>query len=144
MTDTVFREATKPSPEPTKKDKTLSDTKIPSSDVEIEAPYLDYETINKKPYLADHFELGDTWDDPAGGFPKELSIIEGYIENEIKSGKIGNDISSAKEILKLAEKMTNTKKETRMTVKIPIIAEYMKFLMKVDKVKFNAQRYGTH
>ena len=108
----------------------------------VEPPYLDYETVNGRPYLVDHFKLDDHWQEPLGGYPKELAIIDGYISSQIKEGKTGNDVASAKEILKQAEKITNTRKETRSVIKLGILAEYMKFLMEADKIKFDAQRYA--
>jgi len=142
MPDTVFRtQAPEPAPEAPKA-KEPGDTKVPGGLVDIESPYLDYEAINGQPYLVEHYKLGDTWQEPVGGFPEELSVIQDYVENEIKTGKMGNDVTSVKNLLKKAEKMTNTKEETRLTVKLPIIAAYMKFLMEEDKIKFNAQRYA--
>lgn len=143
-TDAVFREASKPAEPKAETKKAPSDSKVPASPVDVEAPYTDYEIVNGKPYLVEHFNLDDHWQEPVAGYPNEISIIQDYIENEIKSGNMGNDITSAKEVLKKAEKMTNMQKETRMTIKIPIIAEYMKFLMEADKVKFNAKRYATN
>lgn len=144
MPSTVFREAT-PAAEPTaKKPSGPVDTKVSGDTTNVEAPFTDYETVNGIPYLVEHFEIGDTWQEPVGGFPEELAIIGDYIESEIKGGKMGNDIASAKEVLKKAEKMTNMQKETRLTVKLPILAEYMKFLMEEAKIKFDALRYATN
>lgn len=143
MTDAAFREPSEPTRTP-KEIVEPEDKEEPQDRVEtVEPPYLDYEVTKGQPYLVDHFELGASWNDPVGGFAKELSIIEEYIGNEIRTGKIGNDIVSAKEILKQAEKMTNTKSETRPVVKLGVLAEYMKFLMESGKIKYNAQRYAN-
>lgn len=145
MKGTTFRTQTIPAevPKETAKTKEPTDKKAPLHEASVEPSYLDYEVIKGKPYLVKHFELGDTWNEPVGGFTKELAVIGEYIESEIKTGKIGNDISSVKEVIKKAEKMTNQTKETRLVMKLGILSEYMKFLMKVDKIKYNAQRYAN-
>jgi len=140
--DVVFRTQSLPTRTP-REPVEPADKQEPQDRIDsVEPPYLDYENINGRPYLVDHFKLDDHWQEPLGGYPRELAIIDGYISNEIKTGKTGNDVASAKEILKQAEKMTNTKKETRSVIKLGILAEYMKFLMEAEKIKFDAQRYA--
>lgn len=111
--------------------------------IDIEVPYLDYDTQHPRPFIADYFNLGDTWNDPIGGFPKEVSIIKEYIDNKINYGEIANSISAIKNVLKGIEKMTNTKNEERAVVKVETIAGYIEFLNKTEGIKKSLRRYGN-
>jgi hypothetical protein len=111
---------------------------------EVEVPYMDYETTNAKPFSVDYFQLGDTWQDPMGGFEKEVGTIEGYLQGEIKSGKLANSLPAIKEVLKKFEKLNNVKNEERPVVKVSIIANYMRFLMDNEKVMGNLKKYGNY
>lgn len=110
---------------------------------EVEPPYLDYMNDNAKPYVADHYRLGDNWDDPYGGFPVEISTIEGYLRGRIQNGEIANSTSAVKEELKKLEKMTNVSKEERPLIKIETLAAYVRFLQKTNDIKSNLRKYGT-
>jgi len=107
-------------------------------------PYLDYEREHGHPYSVDYFKLGDTWEDPTGGFPKELSIIEEYMQEKIESGELANSVKAIEEEYKNLEKVTGVKKEERPVVKIETIAAYIEFLMKTAKTKYNLRRYGKY
>ena len=108
----------------------------------VEVPYLDYETENHHPHSVDYFKLGDTWDDPNGGFPEEIAVIEEYLEKKIQEGEILNNQSSVKDFLKKVERITGVNKDDRPLVKIETIAAYIKFLMESDEIKWNVRRYG--
>ena len=141
MSDTVFRSQQTPAPtESLPKGKT---TDRSGDETKIEVPYLDYEQENGKPYIADHFQLGETWDDVSGGFEKEVDIIESYLQDKITNGEIANNVSVIKDILKGIEKTTNIAKETRPIIKIETIAAYIEFLNKTDKLKANVRRYAS-
>jgi len=138
MPDTVFRskiESTPDSPLPKGSDSSTG------SVTTVEVPYLDYATEHSHPYLADHFTLGDNWNDPVGGFPKELATIETYINEKVESGEVANSVSAIKVLLKGIERITNLNKEERPLVKIETIAAYVQFLMKTDQLKTNLRRY---
>lgn len=107
-----------------------------------EVPFLDYHREHGKPFIADHFQLGDTWSDNTGGFPEEVGLIDTYLEDQINQGEIPNDVNAVKEVIKKIEKITNINKNERPVVKIDIIAAYVKFLMTTDKVRFNLKKYG--
>lgn len=123
-----------------------SEIKSPSrsSVVTIEVPYTDYEREHNHPYSVDYFNLGDTWNDNAGGFPKEIARIEGYIAQKINSGELANSVGAIKDFMKDMEKFNNLTKEERPVVKIEILSNYIEFLMKNEQVKSNLRRYhGT-
>jgi len=140
MTDTVFRTPVQVNTTPEK----LPEAKESHSHsvVDVEVPYLDYESQNSKPYTADYFELGDTWNDPAGGFPKEISMIESYIKERVNSGEIGNSLSAIKNEIKSLEKMNNLKGEERAVVRIEVLSAYIEFMQKKSKIKSNLRRYA--
>lgn len=109
----------------------------------VEVPYLDYEPSHGKPFTVDYFNLGNTWRDLQGGFPKEVELIEEYIEEKVKSAEIANDTKSVKTLLKNMEKLTNIKDEPRTVIKIETLAHYIEFLRKAEGIKTNLRRlYG--
>lgn len=142
MADTAFRTKaeveTEPEVSPEVKEPTRSGDESPREEV----PYLDYETQHNHPFSVDYFELGDRWDDPNGGFPKEVSVIEEYIEKKIRSGDIANTVKAVREELRGLEKINGIKKEERLVIKVDTIAAYCEFLMKTDETKYNVRRYG--
>ena len=139
MSETVFRT-------PTEKtvDTLPSGKDAPTQPVtNVEPPYLDYEAQNSKPYTVEYFQLGDNWADKVGGFSTELSTINGYIENKIKAGDIGNSIDAVKAEIKSLEKVNNLKGEDRAVVKIEVLSAYIEFLNKKLNIKTNLMHYGN-
>jgi len=110
----------------------------------IEVPYTDYAKESGHPYMVDYFQLGDTWNEPQGGFSKEIGLIEEYVNKKIQSGEIANSQNAVKELIKKMEKLTRVNKEERSLVRIETIAAHIKFLMATDKIKFNLGRYGNY
>ncbi len=109
---------------------------------DIEVPYNDYQSKHGKPYIAEHFNLGDKWDDPVGGFPKEIGVISQYIEDKIAQGEIANSVEAVKDLLKGMEKFNNLKGESRPVVKIEVLSHYVEFLQKNDQTRRNLRRYN--
>jgi hypothetical protein len=135
MTDTVFR---------TQQTDTAERAPITASEQakpvpEVQKPYLSY---IDKPFEAEYYELGDTWDSNIGGFPKELASIQGYFRDKITNGDIADNVETVKEELKRIEKMTNVSHESRPLVKIETIAAYIEFLKRTSDIKKNITRYG--
>jgi hypothetical protein len=108
----------------------------------IEVPYTDYEQQTNHPYLVDHFKLGDKWDDPQGGFPNEVRLIESYIQDKIKSGEVANSIKAIQGVIKDMEKFNNLKGEERAVVKLEVLSHYVEFLMKNERTRANLRRYN--
>lgn len=111
--------------------------------VNPDVPYLDYESEHSSPFLVDYFVLGDTWNDPQGGFPKEIASIEGYIQEKIESGEIANSITAVKNMIRSMEKINNLSKEERSVVKIEILNNYVDFMRKNEGIKRNLRRYSN-
>jgi len=143
MSETVF----KGKAEPTSTSKDTAVGKDPSRGEEgtaVEVPYLDYEQEHNHPHSVDYFNVGDTWEDPYGGFPEEISLIEEYLQKQIEKGEIANSVSAVKTELKRIEKINNLTSEERPVVKVGVLSAYTKFLMETSKIKFNSGRYGRH
>jgi hypothetical protein len=140
MNDAVFRTATQS--EPSEESVPTGKESSTGSVTDVEVPYLDYAKEKNHPYPVDHYQLGDRWQDPVGGFPKEIAVIEGYIEEKIKSGELANSVNSIKDYIKKLEKLNNIQAEERPLVKIETLAAYIEFLQKTDKLKQNLKRYG--
>lgn len=139
MTDTIFRTKAESQPESLPEGKITSEAMSTTEEV----PYLDYEREHGHPYSVDYFKLGDSWQDPEGGFAEEVSIIEDYIQKKVESGEFPNDRKSIEEKLKGMEKFNNIKGEPRPLVRIETLAAYIRFLGETDKIKFNLRRYGN-
>lgn len=137
--DTIFRNA-----EPKQEAESLPEAKTASTGSStVEVPYTDYASEHSHPYVVEHFSLGDTWNDPNGGFPTEVSAIEDYIHEQIKNGDISNSLESVKKRLKEMEKVNNLKGDERTIVRVETLAAYVKFLMKKEDIKRQVRRYGS-
>jgi hypothetical protein len=139
MDNTVFRTKQEPT---TQVETPMISKEAANTESAVEVPYMDYEVTHSKPFSVDYFELGDTWQDPDGGFTKEVGTIETYLQEEIKSGKLANSVTAIKEALKGIEKLNNVKKEERQIVKVGIVANYMRFLMDNKKLMGNVSKYS--
>jgi hypothetical protein len=140
MTDTVFR---------TKQDEVINEPTVKAPEKvestvssKVEVPYLDYHNEHGKPYIVDHFKLGEYWNDPQGGFEEEVNMIEDYIQQQVKSGEVENSVLGVKSLIKEIEKATRTEKEPRTVVKLGVLASYMRFLTDTVKVKSNFRKYN--
>lgn len=140
-TNTVFRERVNQVEDTSNillepKDKTVG-----QSD-NVEVPYTDYQKVNGKPYTVDHFQLGNTWDDPDGGFEPEVMIIENYLKEKIRNGELANTKSAVKNELKQLERMNNLKNEERVVIKLGTLASFIKFLNETKQLNYNYRKYG--
>lgn len=107
-------------------------------------PHTDYQKFNGKPYAAEYFGLGDRWNDPVGGYPKEIAVIEGFIQEKIENGEYPNATEAIKSRLKSLEKLVALEKDERLPIKIETLVAYMKFMGEKENIKRNASIYGNH
>ena len=144
MSDQTYRKSNPVNSEPAKTPQAPPDTgKI--VEVETEPPFTSYEIDKGKPFVVDHYELGNLWneaDDYSDGYQGEVDTINSYLDQQISRGEINNTITSVKNELKRIEKITNIKKDTRTAVKIGIITAHIKFLMETSDIKKTAGKYG--
>lgn len=140
MTDTVFKQQA----EPVKPEKTpeMKDDKAISADKKVEPPFTSYRQVEGKPYTVEHFELGDYWNDPEGGFEEEIGQIEGYLKGKIERGEIADSVQAVKNELKQMMKINKLKDEQRTVVKMGTLAAYAKFLSETDNIKKTYMKYG--
>lgn len=142
MDNTVFRTKSELKPEAEEQlPKGKTNVRI-NPPVEIEVPFTSYAKEKGQPLSVDYFKLGKYWDDPDGGFEKEISSIEGYLLNKIEKGEIADTISAVKKELKKMEKINNLKDEERIVVKLGTLAAYTKFLTETKNIKKNWMKYG--
>jgi hypothetical protein len=134
MSDSVFRTAQpaaqtseSPKAEAPKADKTQT-----AVEADVPVPYLDYKTMNHKPFTVEYFELGNLWDDRDGGFKSEINIIEDYMYHLIGSGKISNSTEAVREKIKSMEKQAGISKFDTTTHRIAKITAFTKFLQEVE------------
>lgn len=141
MTDTTFREKQDSPVEEVQQTGKLTNS---IGVTHPEPPYTDYEFEHGKPFTADYFELGSTWNDPNGGFSQELSALEEFVSNKIKEGELPNNTEAVKDAFKKMEKVVGLSKYDSPIKKIEMLSAYTKFLMTADKINFNLRRYGNH
>lgn len=113
-----------------------------SPKVDIEPPFTDYEKVHKRPYIADHFKLGDRWSDELGGFEHEVKAIESYFAEKINRGEMKNDTAAVREKVNSIYKLCNIDKTERTTMQIEKLSAYIDFLRKTDAIKLNNLKYG--
>lgn len=140
MTDVVFREKQEPAVESVGVGKETTQSTITN----IEPPFLDYSREHGKPFVVEHYELGDRWQDSPGGFSPEVSIIENYLEQQILDRQIENSVPAIKKRIKEIEKIVGVDKEDRKVIKLEVMSEYVKFLMKKSDLYKNITRYGNN
>jgi hypothetical protein len=101
-------------------------------------PYTLYESEHKKPFIADHYELGNSYTE----FSDEISEIEGFFKDRADRGIISNDTKTVKDLISKYEKMANIGKEERKVVKIAKLAAYVKFLQQTKEIEKMVEKYG--
>jgi len=135
----AFREKVEPAVEPEAKGTTPTQASVSK----VEVPYLDYEQENGKPYLVEIFELGEHWADRVGGFNEEIQAIEDYLREQVTSREIDNSLKGVKNRIKEIEKVVGVDKEDRAVIKLEVMAEYVKFLMKKELNQFRRFRISA-
>ena len=137
MSDATFRapvEATAtpaaPPPEPQNPD-------VPTGDPEV--PIALHEEINGRPYSADYFGMSEIWGDHES-LSGDLQAIDSYYRNQVASGALKDGIESFKALIKDAEKLTGTK-NAGDNLKVAKIAEYVKFMQRMNKLESDAKRW---
>lgn len=140
MTDAPFREKQEPSVESVGVGKETTQSTI----THVEPPFLDYSREHGQPFVVDHFKLGDRWQDSPGGFSPEVTAIENYLEKQVLDKEIENSLPAIQKRIKEIEKVVGVDKEDRVVVKLEVMSEYVKFLMKKSDIYKNITRYGNN
>ena len=146
MSDTIFR--TKIETPVTKKvvQKAPADKGVPRGiETDVEPPFTEYEKLEGKPFLVDHYELGSLWNEGdmySHGFADEVGDINTYLKHSIAQGDVNNTLDSVKGELKRIEKMVNVDKNSRKSMRLELVAEYVKFLLKSYNIKKETAKHG--
>ncbi len=143
MSDTVFR--SKVESAPVAEQKAPADKSVPIGTSTVEPPFTEYEKENHHPYLVDHYELGSLWnqgDMYSDAFVPEVETINTYLTHMIEKGEINNTLESVKNELKRIEKINNIRPDQRKAMRLGIVAEYVKFILKSEDIKRDSGKYG--
>lgn len=106
-------------------------------------PLIGYRAEKGSPFVVDHFQLGEYWNDPSASWESEVSAIEGYLSDLVEKGEIENSTKAARAEIKRIEKLTGIDKEARTAIKVATLAEYVQFIRKAGDIKRNITRYGN-
>jgi len=144
MNDTVFRTKSEPTP-PQETPQMSEDRTANPGEVSVEPPFTEYEKEHGHPFLVDHYELGNMWnrtDMYSQAYVPEVETVNEYLQHIISRGDIGDTPEAVANELKKIEKMINVRKDQKKSVRIGMVAEYVKFLMKSENIKMESAKYG--
>lgn len=102
--------------------------------------YSTYDKERGHPFIAEHYGIERFWNEEVGGFEKEISAINTYLDSQIREGMSDTTVS-VKAKLKDLEKLAGIDKNDRPTVKIPQLVALVEFLGKKSMIKQDAARY---
>ena len=145
MSDTVFRTKAEPPQPATAEAKEPTDTMVPRGTTEVEPPYTDYESQKGKPFAIDYYEMGEAWnrfDSKADNYVPEARTIDTYMNHMIEKGEVNNTTESVTNELKRIEKLVNVKPDARKSMRMELVAEYMKFLLKSEGIRVRSGKMG--
>lgn len=121
-------------PEPTKPQVVKAVPQVSKSDVEV--PFTMYKAENKLPFTADYLDIKLTWDEAE--MVDDVSAVEDYLTKLVMNGELENSSKAAKEKLKGLEKMAGIDKIESKAQRIIKLAEFVKYMEKLDQRKHDA------
>lgn len=104
-----------------------------------EAPIALYEELEGKPYSAVHFDVEGIWDS-SDSLAEDLRAIDSYYQNKVKSGEYEDGKDAYEQLIKEAEKATETKNAS-FNLKVAKIAEFVRFMERMDKIDSERERW---
>lgn len=107
--------------------------------VDVDVPIALHEEVKGKPYSAEYFELGEIWADH-GSLESDLKAIDSYYRERVASGNLKDGVETFKSLIRDAEKVTDTK-NANPNLKVAKIAEYMRFMERMDKIDQERSRW---
>ncbi len=146
MADTTFRKPVeKPKKEEIGEEKVRPSLpkSVPVEEGETDVPVSLHKEIKGIPYSAVYFEIKEIWDDPDLGYKEDIEEIEAWYKEKVQSGEIEDRKESFEEFIKQAEKVTNTK-NSPIAVKTAKIAEWVRFMRRMDEIDKNRRRYANY
>lgn len=145
MSDTVFRTKTEPVASVMLEPEMTKERVVIPGETKVEPPFSDYEQEKGKPFLVDHYELGQLWnrgDMYSEAFVPEVETINEYLKYAINKGDVANTTESVIRELNRIEKLINCRSDQKKSVRIGMVAEYVKFILKSENIKRDAAKYG--
>lgn len=132
--DTTFRASVKSEPtEQFAKPESPNISGAPLGDI-VEVPFTEYMNSKHRPFTADYFETPLMWDDEV--MADDIQAVENYLKTLVRSGELENTTKAAKEKLKKLEKMAGIDKLESKADKTIKLAEFVKYLLKLDERKY--------
>lgn len=98
---------------------------------DIPAPFTEYRNETKIPYTAKYLDLENVWDEDDIG--DDVMKIENYMEDQIKSGEIENDVKIVEKKLKAIEKMAGIDKLESRGLRLQKLAAFIEYLRDLDR-----------
>jgi hypothetical protein len=93
--------------------------------------FATYELDQKRPFMADYFEVATIWDEEPS-LARDLQEIEGYVREQVTNKKVDNSIKAAKEFIKELERKAGLTRYESAPQRIVKILAYIDFKKVVD------------
>lgn len=105
-----------------------------SSEVQTKVPELlaTYSEDQGKPYVAKYYDIENIWDDQPS-MRYEVNLIEGFLQDQIKQGKLDNSVKAGEDFLKDLERRAEISPYESVNQKITKLIAYIEFRRIVDK-----------
>lgn len=94
-------------------------------------PLSIYETVKGRPFSAEYFGMGNSWQ--FWNYPKEIAIIEDFVQSEIKTKNLTDTIDSYKDIVASLESKLNLAPTEKLWSKLDKVVSYIKALQMQHK-----------
>lgn len=109
---------------------------------EPEPPIAIYQEVKGVPYTAVYFEIENIWDSPDVSYREDVEAIEDYYRQKVASGEIQDSKDAFKDLIRQAERATDSK-NAPLSVKIAKIAEFVKFMSRLEKIERDRRRWQS-
>lgn len=125
MSDAVFRTAAAPvTDSPGGETAAIDPAHV--SDSHEASLFVTYEADQKRPFMADYFDVPQMWDKEEG-MKRDMQEIEGYIREQVNGKKVDNSIKAAKEFIKSLEREAGLTRYEAVPQRISKILAYIDF-----------------
>lgn len=102
-----------------------------TADTHESSLFATYELDQKRPFMADYFEVGNVWDKEET-LGRDLKEIEGYIRTQVEAEKVDNSIKAVKEYVKELERKAGLSRYESTSQRIQKILAYIDFRKVVE------------
>lgn len=98
--------------------------------------FVGYEVDNDTPFVADYYNISDTYKGDSESYPEVAEITE-YINSLIRLGELDNSLTAVRTKLKSLEKLASVDATERVNMKLIRLAEFAKFQNRVNLAKLS-------